>query len=240
MSSSSHKLSCEEFVLTLKARNRFPIVISVPHDGFPPHDLFGFFEERKEGEKGLDSNVWPVVKDILRITNKVSAVRGLFPRGLIDYNRPLAIYRKERETALIDPRLRHYYNHYHGTIAKLLKTAIGNYGRKECLLMDFHGFVEQPPEGEFDIILSSGKRNEVEEALNKFLSEKKKGYRVLSALTGNEYGAGFTTLYYAEKFRINTIQIEIAKRFRTLKGREDGQKLSLDMAEFLILNFDLR
>lgn len=237
MLSGFYSLPCEQSAWTLEAKDVSPVIITVPHDGSPPHDFLGFFGERKKGEKGLDSNVWPIVKDILCITDKASAVRGVFPRGWIDFNRPPVASQQDMETAFDDPGLKRYYDYYHGEVARLIKMAIESHGQENCLLMDFHGFVKQPANGEYDVILGTGKKTELEKTLEKFLSER--GYRVLSEPPENVYGAGFTTLFYAKIFGIDAIQIEVAKRFRTFQGREIGQKLSLDMAEFLVLNFNL-
>ena len=251
MLSKGYKWSNKEFTWVFETTKGSPIVITVPHDrGFYPHDLFGFFEPREKGVKGHDGHIWPIVKDIL-LRVRVNAVRGLFPRHFIDYNRspegisyyPLS--QKETETAFDDARLRHIYDYYHRAVTRLLMKSIRTYGQEKCLLVDFHGFTKQPSYGEYDIILGTGNRitvhSSIDQALTDFLSDR--GYQVflpVEETIGQQedvYSADFTVRHYAEKFGIDAIQIEVAKKFRVLEGKEIGQKLSADIAEFFILRF---
>lgn len=249
----SYEWSGEDFAWVFEARGGSPIVITVPHDrGFYPHDLFGFLEPREKGVKGHDDHIWPIVKDIL-LGVRANAVRGLFPRHFIDYNRsPEGINyypfsQKEAETAFDDTRLRHIYNHYHQAVAKLLTKAIRTYGQERCLLVDFHGFTKQPLHGEYDLILGTGNRttvnSSIDQALADFLSDR--SYQVFLPVEEtigpkeDLYSADFTVRHYAEKFGIDAIQIEVAKKFRVLGKKEIGQKLSADMAEFFTLHFGL-
>jgi len=230
-----------------------PIVITVPHDrGFHPHDLLGLFKERGKGVKGRDIHIWPIVKDIL-LEVRVNAVRGLFPRHFIDYNRSLEginyypVSNGEPQTALDDERLKPFYNHYHQQIANFLERTIRLYREKGCVLLDFHGFSKQPAYGDYDLIFGTGNRitvkSDVDKALANFLLTR--GYRVF--LPAQEtlgqledmYSADYTVRHYAEKFDIDAIQIEVAKSFRVLEGKKIGRKLSADVAEFLRLYFDL-
>ena len=225
----------------------------MPHDrGFYPHDLLGFFEPRKKGAKGRDSHIWPIVKDIL-LRVRVNAVRGIFPRHFIDYNRspeginyyPLS--QKETETAFDDTRLKPFYDYYHQIIVNLLRKAIRTYGQEKCLLVDFHGFAKQPSYGEYDLIFGTGNRITVHSSIDQVLSDffLARGYRVflpVEETIGQQedvYSADFTVRHYAEKFGIDAIQIEVAKRFRILEGKEIGQRLSIDIAAFFRLHFGL-
>ena len=244
-----YEWSDKKFAWTFEPKGGSPVVISVPHDrGFHPSDLLGIFEEREGGVKGRDSYSWSIIRDILPMT-KVNAVRALFPRHFIDYNRPSEAvdfympFQKEEEMAFDDVRLEYIYNHYHQTIARLLKRAIQVYGQDKCLLIDFHGFIKQPSYGEYDLILGTGNRttvnSDVDKALAGFLSAQ--GYKVFlpaekTVAQGEDlYDAHFITRYYAKTFGVDAIQIETAKKFRVFEGGEIGKKLSADLAEFFRL-----
>lgn len=241
-----------DFIWTFKANDYSPIVVTIPHDrGFHPSDFTGLFELRKKGVKGHDKHVWPIVMDIINNVN-VNVVRGLFPRHFIDYNRsPGGIsYGKfsqtESETAFDDERLLQSYNSYHDRIVKFLMEAIQRYGSEKVLLVDLHGFIKQPTYGEYDLIFGTGNRSTVRSDIDKIFAHfmTARGYKIFLPTESimiigqnDKYDADFTTHYYAEKFGIDAIQIEIAKKFRVLEGTETGQKLSADMADFLKLYF---
>lgn len=228
------------------------VTISVPHDrAFSPHDLSGFLERRKKGVRGRDPHVWSVVKDIM-IAVPINAVRGTFPRDFVDYNRgwPFGISyypltQPEAESALEDGRLYPVYRQYHATLESLLRGSIERWGRERCLLLDFHGFSKQPPHGQFDVILGTGNRRTVSSEVDRELAEalSSKGYRVF--LPGDEtqgpmedsYSADYTTRHYHEHFGIDSIQVEIAKHFRTREGKQRGVDLSGNIAEFLTRRF---
>jgi len=250
----SYEWSYEKFTWIFEVKAGSPIVIAVPHDpGLSSHDLLGFLNPRKKGVKGRDGYVWPIAKDIL-LGAKINAVRGLFPRDFIDYNRSLEginyypLSQNEAQTALDDMAgLQCFYDYYHQAIARLLIKAIRIYGKKSCLLIDLHGFAKQPSHGEYDLIFGTGNRitvnSNIDQAMAAFFSDR--GYRVFlpaeEAIGPLEdiYSADFTTRHYAEKFGIDAIQIEIAKKFRTREGEEIGKKLSTDLAKFLKTYFKL-
>ncbi len=231
-----------------------PVVITVPHDyGFSSSEIFGLFEQRKDGVKGRDHHVWPIAKDVL-LKVGVHAVRGLFPRSFIDYNRspeginyyPLS--QEKAQTAFDDDSLKSIYDSYHHAIANLLTNAIAKRGREKCLLIDLHGFTNQPSYGEYDIILGTGNRitihnSNIDQLFSDFFSAR--GYKVflpLEAAIGpleDKYSADFTTRHYAERFGVDAIQIEVARKFRTIEGADDGRRLSVDLADFFRLNFKI-
>jgi N-formylglutamate amidohydrolase len=236
----------ENFTWSSKATNGSPIVITVPHDrGFHPNDLIGFLKPRERGATIWDMHVWPIVKDIL-LQVRINAVRGLFPRHFVDYNRPpkaidhYPFSQGEMETAFDDESLRYIYDSYHRAIASLLTETIRIYGRKKCLLMDFHGFANQPSYGEYDLILGTGNRTTVRSNVDQLFADffSKRDYHVFlptretKELQEDIYNGGFTVRHYAKIFTINAIQIEIAKKFRTHEGGGVGQKLSIDLSEF--------
>lgn len=248
-----YEWSDKKFTWVFESAKGSPVIITVPHDrGFYPHEVSGFFKPREKGVKGRDAHVWPIVRDIL-LEVRVNAVRGLFPRRFIDYNRSIEginycpFSQKETETAFDDVGLGHIYDYYHRVIAELLEKAIQTYGKEKCLLVDFHGFTKQPSYGEYDLILGTGNRitvrSHADQALADFFSAR--GYKIFLPGEGkigpqeDTYSADFTTRHYAKTFGIDAIQIEVAKRFRVFKGKEIGQKLSADMAEFFELQFDL-
>ncbi len=77
---------------------------------------------------------------------------------------------------------------------------------------------------------------EPDRALASFMSGR--GYRIFlpegNAVTSNDnpFSGRFTVRWYAEKYGINAIQIEISSSFRTRDAEFKGKKLSSDLAEF--------
>lgn len=219
-------------------RERLPrVIVTVPHDGLMEKDFAGLFEKRRRGISVRDINVWPIVRDVLMIVS-ADVVRGMIPRCLLDYNR-------SEEEALEDERWLESYNAYHSAIAGLVRCMVEQHGESECLLLDFHGFTDQPNYGEYDIILGTGNCttvfSEVDKQLFEFLRNRK--YQVFFPKkervggSEDEYNGGFTIRHYAKKFGINAIQLEISKIFRTKEGEGRGKILASDLADFIRNNF---
>lgn len=257
LDTAQYALLQENWGLVCKTKKIGPVTISVPHDGLITADLDGFFEKRKIGYHGRDLHVWPIAKDILQ-RYPATAIRGLIPRAFVDYNRawpeginyyPLA--QKEVHTAFDDARLVSAYRYYHSSLEQFLESSVKVFTKQEVLLIDLHGFAKQPPyapKNGFDLILGTGNRitvpnGYVDQNFEGFM--RKKGYKVFLPTTLNVgpvedyYSADFITRHYSEKFNINVLQIEIASRFRKKEGKELGQKLSADIAEFLKLHYPI-
>lgn len=223
-----------------------PVTFSVPHNrGFYPHDLEGLLAIRRSGTRGQDQHVWALIKDIL-LAAPINAVRGLFPRDYVDYNRawPDGVnYDDPKDngrasTALDDPQLYPIYETYHSLIASCIRDAIESWGARRCLLIDCHGFSKQPAGKRFDVILGTGHRatvsSDIDQRLASHLSER--GYSVFlpveDASQRDFYSADYTTWHYSQRFGIDAIQVEIANWFRTAEGVEQGKKLATDFANF--------
>ena len=236
------------FTWVFKPVKKSPVIITVPHDVFSHSDLVGFFKARSAGVSGADKHVWPIVKDVL-FNSRVNVVRGLFPRLFVDYNRSIdgnrygiCASRKRVEPAFEDEKLKCIYDFYHQNVGKAIKEGIQQYGRRNCLLMDFHGFIKQPLYGEYDLILGTGNRatvinSTVDIKFARFMSDK--GYKIflpaetsVSSTTGDDFSGDFTVWHYSKKFGIDAIQLEIAKKFRVFEGKDIGEKLASDIAEF--------
>lgn len=236
-----YQFSNNDFSWVFRVIAGSPVIITVPHDGdFFSSDISGLFQPRDNGIKMKDCFVWPIAKDVL-LNVGVNAVRGLFPRSFIDYNRSPNI-------AFTDGSLKNIYDSYHQAISDLIKCSMVKYGREKCLLIDLHGFTAQPSYGEYDLIFGTDntatvKNLCVDRLLANFLTDR--NYKVFLplekpiGLLPDKYNAGFTVRHYAEKFGIDSIQIEIARRFRTVEGAEDGRRLSADLAEFFRMNYAL-
>ncbi len=254
---TSHTIALSNWCMVCKSLKPNPVLITIPHDGLITADLAGFFDERKIGYRGRDMYVWPIAKEIIQ-AYPANAIRGLMPRAFVDYNRswpePINYYprtQKEVHTALDDVRLSHFYRYYHDSISRLLKKSIRRFGKEKILLMDLHGFAKQPPyapsEG-YDLILGTGNRITVPHGNTDILFAEhmcRLGYTVFvpkELSLGKEedyYSADFTTRHHAEMHNVNVLQVEVAARFRKREGLEIGQKLSIDIAEFLRLNYSL-
>lgn len=251
LETDNYLIEISQASMIIRAREIGRVIFSVPHDGLAHTSLSGFFEPRAIGYKGRDVNVWPIVKDILQMTH-ASAVFGLMPRALVDYNRswpqPINYYpftQKEVHTALDDTRLAPVYYYYHEAITALIQKAIEQHGLQKVLLIDMHGFKKQPPyapQNGFDLILGTGNRisiphGTIDQDFASFMTDR--GYKVFlpqaQSIGPQEdfYSADFTTRHHSEKHNINVLQIEIASRFRSKEGIDAGKKLSRDIAEFI-------
>jgi N-formylglutamate amidohydrolase len=222
----------KDFVLTV--RNDSPVIITVPHDGVLPKEYFRnmFLERIPDSGRDIqivrDVYVFPIVKDIL-LDVPVNVVYTMLHRAYIDFNRPADI-------GIGDERLKYVYDHYHATIAKLIRWCKKKYGY--CLLLDFHGCANlaKPGMENIDIILGTNNHksvfSDVDEKFVYWLT--KKGYGVLVANDDIFPGlAGYNVADYAKEFHIDAMLLEITRRFRT-KGVEIISKtLAEDIAEFI-------
>jgi len=252
-----YKISFENFVWHFVPKEKTPIIVTVPHDGFSFGDLAGFFKKRKKGVCGRDKHVWPIVKDIL-LQSATVAVRGNFPRHFVDYNRHprgkrygiFSSYKKV-EPAFQDETTERFYWLYHNTVKGSLKEIFESFISKEVALFDFHGFTRQPSYGEYDLILGTGngktifnKNRAIDQRFAHFLA--KRGYKVflpknaeqilMNTLDQNdEYDGDFTVHHCSRKYRMDAIQVEIASKFRQRNNTALGKKLSNDIADFFEL-----
>lgn len=207
-----------------------PILLTIPHDGFGANDFDGFFERRSsEHVLEKDARAWHVARHINKGEPIASMVRGLLPRSTMDYNRSVS------KGAFQDCTLLSYYYIYHAQIKRLIEQSLTEYGK--CLLLDIHGFVNQPDFGEFDVIFGTRHRttvvSDVDIEFAEFLQDK--GYRIYlpteQSVKGEKFGGGFTVAKYSQ-LNINAIQIEIAKEFR-VKNATKRKALTKNIREFL-------
>ena len=246
------------FSIVLSHQEPARVILAVPHDGLIKNDFSDLFQERKHGWHGRDVHVWPIANDVvqkcLRLGTRVDAVRFLMARAYIDANRELPSDNNLDsdilgQTALEDRRLISVYRHYHRELCQLVERSITAFGAQRVLFVDLHGFGKQPgiaqPEG-YDLILGTANRSsihhgEVDRAFAKFIEER--GYRVFLPgekpiiPQGDPYSAGHTTRWYAGRYSINAIQIEVSSMFRKRENKEQGERLATDIAEFFSRNY---
>lgn len=240
----------ENFVDVLKPVSTRPsrAIITLPHDGLPKRDFEGLYTPREKGVLEKDMRVWPLVRDIF-LECPVTVIRGLVSRKFLDYNRSfpegISYDHYPPETAMDDGRLLFSYEFYHQSISQAIEEAIAAHEIPNVLLIDFHGFTEQPPyapEEGYDLILGTGNQvtihhGEPDRRLAAFMSER--GYKVFlpdpqdTGEVERWYSADFTTRHYAEKYGVNVIQVEVSDEYRQKDSQTIGKKLSSDIAEFL-------
>lgn len=224
-----------------------PVIIAISHDPVSHlSDWQEFLKPRKRGVFGRDKHLWPIIRDMVLLTDKLSVVRGFFPREFIDYNRS---FNDIIEPATTDNHeLQQHYSNYHNAITsfieRFLKVKINEID--DCLLLDIHGFERQPfTDKYYDIILGTNHQKTIRigsDIVNRLASFLRRHDYNVYVPTENEvinekYCGGFTICYHNVKLGINTIQMEIAKTFRTKRGRETGIKLSNVLADFVNNNF---
>ena len=258
---ADHTVYDNDFVsLALKPGAKSPVIITMPHAGpYDDSDLAGQFRKRNNGLHGQERFLWPVVRDIILARAPVTVVRGMLPRGYLDYNRALegnpSNLRGEPvglEKALEDEALVRFYNAYHDQVEHWFRDLKRQRGHENSLLLDVHGFKKQPDyqphlqAEDYDLILGTDNRKtvhtDVDRRLARFMTDR--DYRVF--LPGTEpvvpgkpdWRSGqYTVKHYAKLFGVDAVQLEVASHFRVRSATERGQKLSRDLAEFLTTSF---
>jgi N-formylglutamate amidohydrolase len=177
------------------------------------------------------------------------------PRKYLDYNRswpdPVNYYPKvnsSASTAFEEEKLATAYLRYHEMVESLLKVGADSFGNEQTLLLDLHGFSNQPeyapqPDG-YDLILGTGNRGsilygDVDIVMGEYLTER--GYSVfvpgVEPLKGQQedcFVGDFTTRYHSRNSEVNAIQVEIANRFRNGDDAKIlGAKLARDLSDFV-------
>lgn len=245
----SYRMFMEKFCVVIESIEPTPIVISIPHDSLPTQNFNNFFLPRKS--EGRDLNIWPIVRDIM-LDYPTHMVRGLMPRRFIEYNTGYPINTnyyplsgKEKIAALADQRLIAQYQYFHDTIKRLIAESKKAFSLKECLLVDMHGFGNQPeyapPVHGFDLILGTGNRStikhgNIDKHLAKYFSDL--GYNIFLPQETNvreiedAFNGGYIVRHHSKESNINAIQIEIAPRFRNRDGKDIGQKLAKHFTTF--------
>ncbi len=227
----------DNYVQTLAARSPSRVLITVPHDGVHGLELEPFVPRRINGTVLHDGAVWPIVRDAIG-AYPVNVVRGLMSRRFLDYNRA-------PEDAFELPQFEALYQKYHGAIYVHLQQMLRHSAQEELLLLDVHGFSNQPPYAPrdgYDLILGTGNRETIlhgapDEAFAEFFRQR--GYSVFlpktQAQTAQDdwLNGNFTVRTVARELGVNAIQVEIARRFRVRDAAVIGTRLSADLAAFL-------
>ncbi|MEK7593603.1 MAG: N-formylglutamate amidohydrolase [Patescibacteria group bacterium] len=247
-------ISNHNFSIVLSHPSPSRVILAVPHDGLISNDFSGMFQARTSGLKGRDTHVWPVANDIvqkaLQLGTRIDTVRFLMARAYVDANREMPDESNLDpdtcgQTALDDLLLSSVYQSYHSELCRLVERSMQTFDVEQILFIDLHGFGRQPkiapPEG-YDLILGTANRTtiyhgEVDRTFVRFMEEC--GYSVFLpgeqpiVPKGDPFSAGHTTRWYAKRYGINAIQIEIFSTFRRREGQAQGEKLATDIAKFL-------
>ncbi len=231
----------DQYVQTMTSRRPSRALLTVPHDGVSGEALFGsFVPMRRTGCLVRDCGVWPIVRDII-VGQPVNVVRGLLPRCYVDYNRNAA-------EAYEMPQFAVTHAQYHGAIFTQVRQMGQLFEPKDLLVLDVHGFSNQPPYAPrdgYDIVLGTGNRStivhgEPDRALAVHL--RACGYEVFlpDIMAQNPHSGridylngGYTVRHVARELGVNSVQIEIARRFRRRDAAAIGTQLSADLAAFL-------
>ncbi|MSU74885.1 hypothetical protein EXS57_03900 [Candidatus Kaiserbacteria bacterium] len=256
---SGLSITNENFSIVLSHQRPARVILAVPHDGLFEDNFTGIFQPRMSGRKIHDLNVSIIANNIvqrsLSLGVRVDMLRLLMSRAYIDANRELpddldpATHTLD-QTALDDPLLIPVHHYYYSELHRLVERSIQMFGIEQILFIDMHGFGHQPkfapPKG-YDIILGTANRSniqhgEVDRTFAEFMEER--GYRVFlpgeKSITpeGDPFSGRYTTEWCAKKYGINAMQIEIFSTFRMMpQNRERGEKLAVDVAEFLSENY---
>lgn len=251
---SNFRVTNENFVVTM-SREKVKTILSIPHDWAPRYEYDWIFIQRpKDLTSVRDLNVWGIARDIFSNTSESSLIRWLLPRTIVDYNRRIdgkdyTFYQDSPqiiEPAFFDPWIELYYNSYHDSLSKEIQQAIDCFWKEAILLIDLHWFTSQPPYSPkwgYDLILWTWNRKtilhgEKDLELHEFLS--KRWYKVFLPQKNpiinwqeDKFDAWHITRYHSEVSWINTIQIEIASRFRQKDDKREWMALSENISEFI-------
>jgi N-formylglutamate amidohydrolase len=232
-----YELEQRDFVLTMDpAGGVVPVTISVPHDTLDGLELEGLVSWRQGGVINRDRRVWPLARDVA-LAYPVQVVRGLLPRTVCDYNRA-------SDQAFEALELEPLWAAYHGAIRARLEAAKYQYG--QALLLDLHGYAQQPSYGDYDVILGTLNRMTVTTTVDQELGVwlRKAGYRVfvpasepVRAGVSDWLNGQYTVEAGAAELGCDAIQIEIFRRFRLPGAREEGKELAVCIAGFLAKYF---
>lgn len=218
-----------EFVLCLATNS--PVVISIPHEGFYQGDLEPYFYPRKHGVRGREQYLCAIASDANRKIPVASIVRGLLPRSLCDYNRPIHAAPKNR--AVADKKLVTFYESYHTCVWELLDQAARRYGK--CYHLDLHGFDPERSGLAYDLVLGShnGRTTlrEIDEKALYFF--KNAGYKTKLAKIGEKFSGGYSITQWMDR-GINALQLEISSRFRKMDSTHEGKKFAQDLRKFIL------
>ncbi len=115
---------------------------------------------------------------------------------------------------------------------------------KPPLFLDLHGFVKQPPFGDYDLILGTSHRTSLQSDIDLQFGEymERLGYAVYvpqeHPVEGELFGADSDrtlTRQVSNEFpHVDCVQVEIHQDFRTAEGRERGVQLASDIADFVV------
>jgi len=235
------------------------VVISVPHDGFPAKDFTGLVQPLLPDmiNPGLlsarDLNIWPIAKDIACQT-PVTIVRGLLPRSFVDYNRRCPRVREDELQNLEEPDIniiigQQLWENYHSKLKSAIErstitTEQASFPVIRPLLLDLHGFVEQPSYGEYDLIFGTHNGQTISYSIDArfaaylldlgyrvFLPKRKSWYNMRVG-ENDKYPGGEIILNCHRMTTAPCIQIEIHQSFRTRENQSKGIKLAKDIAGF--------
>ena len=246
-------ITMSDFVITNQDARPAKVVLSVPHDGLWAHNFTGHFTARKEGVGWADRHVTPIANDILVYCRQrglsVDMVRFLMPRTYVDANRPapdMAACTRYSETAFVDEKVRQYYEKYFTELGVCIQRSVEEYGNEHLLVLDLHGFARGRRHNQitdFDIILGTDHRQtiryaEPDKLLGAYLNSG--GFDTFTPLeedtlpNGDPFVGGFICEYLSGTHRVNTIQVEMEKRFRFKNSEPEGQRLARTIGQWLV------
>jgi hypothetical protein len=228
-----YRFDLRDYVLTIDPARAASVTVSVPHDTLNQIDCAIDLPARKAGVVVRDLAVAVIAADIAAQA-EIHLVRGMMWRGYLDYNRTAVL-----GSAYDDLSMERYWREYRGAI---MSRVTGRGGRGRPLLIDLHGFVHQPSYGEYDIILGTGNRSTVASDVDLRLGEylSKCGYRVFvpaetevipgvpDRLSGQD-----TVRSVFRETGVDSVQLEVARRYRARDGLKEGRQLARDLASFI-------
>lgn len=130
------------------------VLITVQHNGLAKEVFDDIYAPRESWAKA-DLRTLPLAMEIFKQGSPhVAVIYQQFPRKFVDTN-------VSRERAFADPRMEIYFQEFHNEISQRLARSAEKHGC-ETLLLDFHGFVNQPEyapkPGGYDVIMGTANR----------------------------------------------------------------------------------
>jgi hypothetical protein len=257
-----HIINYSESLFVKRYRGTMPIILTCPHGGLesPPSvkereetktpSNCGNFTKNRDLE--TDTITEGIAEKILELTGlSPYVVTAKFHRKFIDANRNL-------DCAFTDSDAKEFYEEYHNRISDYVSQILEE-NNNRGFLFDIHG-IKELEKDPADIYLGTANNKSLQPNFNRANIFKRHGLHGLLRASRHQIGlggantvfeyrvspanenaketdrvrGGFTVREYAEKSKINCIQIEIAD---TIRDNEEKRGFVIEDLAFAMINF---
>jgi len=210
--------------LHVPAKNRLPIVASLPHSGiYVPREVYGQF--RQDPLPAFSPVDWYLNRlyDFLPELG-ITVLQATHSRYVVNLNRTLAeplfgpenicaipentcygnpLYSREPTRNQVEQRIEKYYSPYHQKLSEILEEIVQDFGH--VYLIDLHGYYRGP---EVDVCLGNVNETTCSDTL---IGSFEKAFleQDLAVVRNEKWIGGHITRYYGSMDNIEALQIEL-------------------------------